>query len=85
MLRPTGADQPPEGMKATTITTDTFHEAISEFGGSDGTRNPRSLVRGTGRALCHLSIRMVAGFAETAERKEILVAGGGFEPPTFGL
>ena len=32
----------------------------------------------------------VAGFipledAEAAETKEVLVAGGGFEPPTFGL
>jgi hypothetical protein len=27
-----------------------------------------------------LSIRMVAGFAEVAERKEILVALAGFEP-----
>jgi hypothetical protein len=30
-------------------------------------------------------IRMVAGFAEVIDRKEVLVAGGGFEPPTFGL
>jgi hypothetical protein len=27
---------------------------------------------------------MVAGFAEVVDRKEFLVAGGGFEPPTFG-
>jgi len=32
-----------------------------------------------------LSIRMVAGFAEVADRKDFLVAGGGFESPTFGL
>jgi hypothetical protein len=32
-----------------------------------------------------LSIRMVAGFSEVAEGKDFLVAGGGFEPPTFGL
>ena len=30
-------------------------------------------------------IRMVAGFAEAAETKYILVAADGFEPPTFGL
>jgi hypothetical protein len=30
-------------------------------------------------------IRMVAGFAEVIEGKDCLVAGGGFEPPTFGL
>jgi hypothetical protein len=28
---------------------------------------------------------MVAGFAEVAETKDFLVAGAGFEPPTFGL
>jgi len=32
-----------------------------------------------------LSIRMVAGYREAAERKILLVAEGGFEPPTFGL
>jgi len=31
------------------------------------------------------SIRMGAGYRELAERKEFLVAGGGFEPLTFGL
>src|ERR1700676_1311931 len=34
---------------------------------------------------CNLQIRMVAGFAEDIETKEILVPGGGFEPPTSGL
>jgi len=28
---------------------------------------------------------MVAGFPEMIESEEILVAEGGFEPPTFGL
>jgi len=28
---------------------------------------------------------MVAGFAEVIEGKYFVVAGGGFEPPTFGL
>jgi hypothetical protein len=37
------------------------------------------------QALKNLTIRMVAGFSEVAERKDFLVAGGGFEPPTFGL
>jgi hypothetical protein len=32
-----------------------------------------------------LSIRMVAGFAEIAERKDFLVAGGRFELTTFEL
>src|SRR5205823_12801170 len=32
-----------------------------------------------------LSIRMVAGYREAAERKTLLVAEAGFEPATFGL
>jgi hypothetical protein len=32
-----------------------------------------------------LSIRMVAGFAEIAEKESLFGCGGGFEPPTFGL
>jgi hypothetical protein len=31
------------------------------------------------------AIRMVAGLVEVTERKEILVAGVGFEPTTSGL
>jgi hypothetical protein len=36
------------------------------------------------QAFRNLSIRMVAGFAGIIERKEVLVAGVGFEPTTSG-
>jgi len=42
-------------------------------------------VESNRRPILELQIRMVAGYREVAERKEILVAGAGFEPATFGL
>jgi hypothetical protein len=39
----------------------------------------------SGMPNCNPQIRMVVGFVEVLERKEILVAGVGFEPTTFGL